>query len=428
LNRSEKPRFDPAASPKILLIRLRRIGDVVMTTPAVAAIKRALPGASISYVIEEPFRRLVEGNPHIDRVIAIPAKQGAADFVRFVRELRRETYDAVVDFHGGPRASRIAWLARGKFKVGYRLKYKGWIYDVRVPRTAAGAHIHSVENHLNLVRALGIEVEGPGTEPSQLAETAARTGETAQKEATGAERTVEGALRLKRRGLAKKTGQTETAPPLFLPEATQAEKDRVDRLWAENRLGAAKVVVLHVGAGNEFRDWGEDSLAALAARLAQKGGAAAASGAPTVRVLLVGAEGDKARARRIAVSGSLRSAAAAGAEGRAKDSAPGSAAPVVSLAGALNLIELREVISRTALFVGPDSGPMHIAATTRTPIVALFGPTLPDHFAPWRAEATIVARELACRPCKQRECVTRDFRCLRGITVDEVLAACHRYL
>ena len=323
-----------------------------MTTPAVAAIKRALPRASLTYVIEEPFRALVEGNPDIDRVIAIPAKQGAADFVRFVRGLRRETYDAVIDFHGGPRASRIAWLSRGKFKVGYRLKYKGWIYDARVPRTAAGAPIHSVENHLNLVRALGITVEEPG-------------------------------------------------PPLYVPEAKAAEKKRVEKIWRENKLGGAKVIVLHVGAGNEFRDWGEENLAALAGRLAA---------APGVRVVLAGAERDRARAERIA--GTI----------------PRSASPIVWLAGHLNLTELREVIARAALFIGPDSGPMHLAASTRTPIVALFGPTLPAHFAPWRAEATIVAKELDCRPCKQRECITHDFRCLRTITVDEIIAATQKYV
>jgi len=350
-----------------------------MTTPAVAAVERALPQASITYIVEEPFRRLVEGNPHIDRVLAIPAKQGAGDFARFVRGLRRETYDAVIDFHGGPRASRIAWLARGKFKVGYKLKYKSWIYDVRVPRSGGGGHIHSVENHLNLVRALGIAVESP-------------------------------------------------APPLFLPEASAAERTRVDRMWSELRLGDAKVVVLHVGAGNEFRDWGERNLAALAQRM---------EAMPGVRVVLAGAERDRPRADGIA---SERKKAAAGARtGRlispaddpicgAPRIAPGDAAAIVSLAGEINLIELREVIRRAALYVGPDSGPMHIAATTRTPIVALFGPTLPDHFAPWRAEAAIVAKDLACRPCKQRECVTRDFRCLQSITVDEVLAAACRYL
>ena len=350
-----------------------------MTTPAVEAVKRALPRASLSYVVEEPFRSLVEGNPHIDRVMAIPAKQGAADFARFVRGLRRETYDAVIDFHGGPRASRIAWLARGKFKVGYELKYRGWIYDARVPRSAAGAPIHSVENHLNLVRALGIEVEEP-------------------------------------------------APPLWLPAAKPAEKAKIDRLWAEMGLGGAKVIVLHVGAGNEFRDWGEENLGALAGRLAAL---------PGVKVVLAGAESDRPRAERMSARrGAAAASAGTGAPFHPSDdpicNAPrtslGSPGAVISVAGQVNLIERREAVARAQLFIGPDSGPMHIAATTRTPIVALFGPTLPDHFAPWQAKATIISRELACQPCKQRECVTRDFRCLRTITVDEVLAAARKYL
>lgn len=384
-----------------------------MTTPAVTAIKRAWPRATLSYIVEEPFRRLVEGNPLIDRVMAIPAKQGAAEFVRFIRELRLETYDAVVDFHGGPRASRIAWLARGKFKVGYKLKYKGWIYDARVPRSAGGAPIHSVENHLNLVRTLGIEPETAGT------------GDAAQKESP---KDARASARPAQGSTSGGLSAPETAPPLFLPAASAEEKTRIDGLWAEHGLGQAKVVVLHIGAGNEFRDWGEENLAALTERLASR---------PGVKVVLAGAEADRARAERI----SARRWAAAAPTGTGATAHPSddplcnaprqtsaSPRPVVSLAGQVNLIELREVIARAALFVGSDSGPMHIAATTRTPIVAIFGPTLPDHFAPWRTEATIVAKGLACRPCKQRECVTADYRCLRTITVDEVLAAVRKYL
>jgi ADP-heptose:LPS heptosyltransferase len=97
-------------------------------------------------------------------------------------------------------------------------------------------------------------------------------------------------------------------------------------------------------------------------------------------------------------------------------------------AGKLNLIELREAIGRARLFVGPDSGPMHIAASTSTPIVALFGPNLPEYNAPWRAQATIIERTLDCRPCKQRTCATGDLSCLRSITVEEVFEACRSSL
>jgi heptosyltransferase-1 len=93
---------------------------------------------------------------------------------------------------------------------------------------------------------------------------------------------------------------------------------------------------------------------------------------------------------------------------------------VLSLVGTLNLSEVRELISRAALFLGPDSGPMHIAATTETPIVAYFGPTLPVHFAPWRAEAVTLEKCFTCRPCRQRKCPFKDFRCLHTISPEEV--------
>jgi heptosyltransferase-1 len=112
LNRKDPPKASPVPTRKILLIRLRRIGDVIMTTPAVAALKRALPQASLTYVVEEPCRQLVEGNPDIDEIIPVPPRQGVFSFLSLMRRVRREKFDLAIDFHGGPRASRIAWLRR----------------------------------------------------------------------------------------------------------------------------------------------------------------------------------------------------------------------------------------------------------------------------------------------------------------------------
>lgn len=104
---------------------------------------------------------------------------------------------------------------------------------------------------------------------------------------------------------------------------------------------------------------------------------------------------------------------------------------VISLVGRLNLMEIGELIAHASLFIGPDSGPMHIAASTSTPIVAYFGPTLPAVFSPWRrvgSRTSILEKNLPCRPCKQRKCITKDYRCLRDITPGEVFAACRPYL
>jgi ADP-heptose:LPS heptosyltransferase len=339
---SDRPR-------KILLLRLRRIGDIVMTTPAVFLLKSFLPDSSLTYLIEEPYRRLVEGWPAVDRVLAVPAKQDRRAFLGLLREIRRERFDAVLDFHGGPRASWITAFSGAKLKIGFAIRGKSFLYDRCVPRRPDQGALHSVQSHASLVRALGFVFD-------------------------------DAAL-----------------PPYDLPEATAGEKARVRAVQDEFGLAEGRFAVQHVGAGNAFRDWGGDHHAALAATLA---------GRPEFRVALIGGPDDCARQKQII--------ALAGAGSR-----------VAGLAGRLNLIETRELISRSALFVGPDSGPMHIAASTPVPLVALFGPTLPAHFAPWKTEgrASLLQKELACRPCPQRVCVTSDYRCLMSITPAEVAAA-----
>jgi ADP-heptose:LPS heptosyltransferase len=340
----------------ILLLRFRRIGDIVMTTPAVVLLKEHFPSAALTYLVEEPYRRLVDGNSALDRIIAVPAKQSRSDLARLIRDIRTDRYDALLDFHGGPRASWITLLGGARLKIGYAIPGKRFLYDIRIPRRGPNGPVHSVVNHANLVRALGA-MFGPGD-----------------------------------------------IPPLDLPDPRPEEKARITGLLHEADVEPAygeKLVALHIGAGNKFRDWGSGSIVKLITLYA---------GLPRVRVGLLGAETDKPAEEAI-----LREA-------------PGRA---FSLVGRLNLIEIREVVRRAALFVGPDSGPMHIAASTPTPIVAYFGPTLPAHFGPWRpgGEPTVILeKSLPCRPCPQRRCETGDYRCLLEITPEEVFAASRPFL
>lgn len=348
MNRTGQPKIDLSSIDRILLIRIRRIGDVVMTTPAVSALKQAFPQSHISYIIGEPYLELVEGNQNLDELIVLPEKLGAIDFLRFIRRVRKNKYDVVIDFHGGPRAFLITLFSRARLKIGYTVKYKHFVYDIKVPRKPDKGYLHSVENHLNLVRALGIN--------------------------------------------------PDPIPPLNLPETTEAEKSRVSEFLQENNLSCSQIIVLHIGAGNRFRDWGVNNKSKLIRLLTQM---------PNIVIVLVGGEED--HREETALLASHPSA-------------------VFSAVGCLNMRETRELISHAALFIGPDSGPMHIAASTSTPIVAYFGPTLPATFAPWQAKSSLIEKDFECRPCKQVECIHEDFRCLQKITPEEVYRACQEYL
>jgi heptosyltransferase-1 len=82
------------------------------------------------------------------------------------------------------------------------------------------------------------------------------------------------------------------------------------------------------------------------------------------------------------------------------------------------------------VYIGGDTGPLHVAATTEAPIVELLGPTLPERSRPWRGARgfteIVDAGPLPCRPCDQRACAPGDFRCLTGISPERVIAAAER--
>ncbi len=348
LNQKGQQKIDPSAIKKILLIRLRRIGDIIMTTPAVSALREGFPQAHLTYIVEEPYLELVAGNPSLDEIIILPKDQNKRDFLRLIRQIRKANYDVVLDFHGGPRAFLIILFSKAKLRIGYKIKYRNFIYDIILPRSGKNGPIHSVENHINLVKALGVHINA--------------------------------------------------SPSLSLPPSTADDVKRVGKFIQQHKLADFKIVVLHISAGNEFRHWGIENLVGLAKLLSQK---------PEIRIALIGTEEDR-EAENILLKESQ--------------------APLTSFVGRLNLTELRELISLSSLFVGPDSGPMHIAASTPTPIVAYFGPTLPEHFSPWQAKGLVIEKKFDCRPCKQKRCLYKDFRCLRNIKPEEVYQACLRFI
>ena len=157
---------------RILLIRLREIGDVVFTTPAIKAVRTRFPDAHLAYVVEPVAEAIVANNPHLDRVIVAPRRRGIgglrADIALGTR-LRSERFDIAIDFHGGPRASLLAWLSRARMRLGYEVVGRSWMYSHRVPRARGLRPRHSVENQWDLLAPLGIPDASRNGYPVEMA-------------------------------------------------------------------------------------------------------------------------------------------------------------------------------------------------------------------------------------------------------------------
>jgi heptosyltransferase II len=99
---------------------------------------------------------------------------------------------------------------------------------------------------------------------------------------------------------------------------------------------------------------------------------------------------------------------------------------VFNMAGKTSLCELIPFIEKCSVFLTNDSGPMHVAAALKTPLVALFGSTSDIRTGPYGG-GTVIHKNVPCSPCYKRSC-PRDFRCMTSISVDEVFAAVQKTL
>jgi ADP-heptose:LPS heptosyltransferase len=349
----------------ILLVRLRLIGDVVFTTPAIRAIRRHYPDARITYIVEEEAAAVVRHNPHLDAVIVARSPRATGRLwadIALISRLRRERYDLAIDFHGGPRSSLLTWLSGAPTRIGYEVAGRSWMYTTRVPRPRALRPRHSVISQWDVLLPLGIAPPDPDIDAT------------------------------------------------LMPDDPAAASAVARRLAAAGIGTENPVVVVHVSAGNPFRRWPATAFVELACRIA--------SANPKRRIILTSGPSDAAAAAAIARDARARLSAA---EGEA-----------IVECGEFDLAELRALIGKAALYIGGDSGPLHIAGTTGVPVVGLYGPTLPVRSEPFRSAGFISAAaevpDLPCRPCDQRRCEPGDFRCLTGISAEAVAALAERAL
>src|ERR1043166_2952267 len=111
-------RWDWSSVRKILVVRLRSIGDTVLATPSLFALKRFAPHAKIDILLEDWVAPVLDGSDLIDRVITIPRHSNAAR-ARVARELDRASYDVAYNLHGGTTATFLTLATGAKHRVGF---------------------------------------------------------------------------------------------------------------------------------------------------------------------------------------------------------------------------------------------------------------------------------------------------------------------
>lgn len=145
----------------VLAIRPRTLGDVVLTTPALRALKRGHPDAALEVVTEPRYVPLLEGLPGVDRVWPLERSTGAT--LRLARELGRRRYRIAVDFFGNTRTALLILASRARLTAGYDLRGRRFAYRRRVPRTLSpgpGRREYAAATHVRLATAVGGIADG----------------------------------------------------------------------------------------------------------------------------------------------------------------------------------------------------------------------------------------------------------------------------
>lgn len=170
-------RWDWTGVRSVLVVRLRSIGDTVLATPSLVALRRFLPNAKIDVLLEDWVAPVVEGCAFIDRVITIPPHSNSAR-ARVARELHRAQYDVVYNLHGGTTATFLTRATGAKHRVGFSNYQYSRLHNHVAPSPLEiwqRQTLHSVEQQLALLGWTGVPVSDRPPTTLSVTEKAARS-------------------------------------------------------------------------------------------------------------------------------------------------------------------------------------------------------------------------------------------------------------
>jgi len=344
---------------KILLLRLERVGDLLMAIDAISMVRMLAPQAHIDLVVGSwnlPLARLIPG---VDSVQAIDAPWMAREgrglswpsLVQQARLWQRQKYDLAINFEPDIRSNLLLALSGARCRAGF---VSGGGGSLLTDAIAPDPRAHIAENANALVaHVFGVPANAAGTARLNIPDEARR---------------------------------------------------RAAELIGTPKHSAA-LIGIQPAAGRQIKEWEPARFAEVGAELARTRGAS---------VVLIGSAGDKP------VLDAVRAA-------WPRD-VPFTALPVET-----DLVVLAAVLERLTLLITGDTGPMHLAAAMGTPIVAIFGPSLPTRYAPLSPRSRIVRIDIHCSPCNlmrrpPARCVGHVPDCLAGITSASVLRAAEELL
>lgn len=333
----------------ILVTFLMQLGDLVLTTPFLAALRKAAPKAKITYLIDEKWLPIVSENPDIDEVLTIDRKgkdKGFFALNKYASSLRKRKFDFLINLNPSERCSFLAAFSGAKYKTGSTHRIFRPFFDkvVQLERK-----IHAADMYLDVLAKLGVED-------------------------------------LTNEGLKVVTSRND--------EQEAAEFFSLHDIKTKNNL-----IGFNIGSASATKRWLPERFAQVADYLADKG----------YKIVFFGSSNELEMVKETISYMQNK--------------------PLIAT-GKLSIGGLVAAINYVNLLLTNDSGPMHLAISQKVPIVALYGPSKPELYGPYKAQKSIVVRaNPMCLDCREHmKHVCSDMRCMNNISVQDVIKATEQML
>lgn len=333
-------------TPRILIVRLSAIGDVIHGVPVLCALRAALPAAFLAWVVEGRAGDLLDGHPALDELVRVPRGwlKSPRQVWRLRQQMHKMRFDTAIDLQCLTKSAIAAWLSGAPRRIGKGgedgRELSRWFHNKLVP--CGGSHV--IEHYLDLLKPIGIE---------------------------------------------------SPQVKFDLPE-NSADGQKASEILERNGLAENQFALMNPGAGWPSKIWPAERYGELARRLA------ASHGLSTIAVWGVPSELPLAEAIVAASGGHAR------------------------LAPATSMTELGALCRRAAIFIGSDTGPMHLAAAVGTPTISMHGPSRAEWCGAYGPHtARLQVRYEDGSALERRKA---DDSAMRAIDVEMVVSACGRLL
>jgi len=141
---------------KILIIKLRGIGDVILSTIVLPNLASEFPDAKIDYLTESHSKPAIEKIPYINDVLIFD-RYNLKNKIKLFQNVRKSKYDLIIDFFANPSTAQITFFSGARYRIGFPYKGRKYAYNMYGP--SARAELHAAELHLEVLRKFGLKID-----------------------------------------------------------------------------------------------------------------------------------------------------------------------------------------------------------------------------------------------------------------------------